>query len=299
VRILAGHRGPIRALAYAPGDPAALASAGDDGTVRLWSTGTGQAWATLPVRGRREAALALAFAPPGALVVGRRDGSLERWNIATQAQEAGLCPFEGPVGAVAVSPEGRLVLAAPLDQGRRAGEGGRLLRWRPGEQPPLERLSWSAGILCLAFAPDGRTAALGDDQRGVEVWQREPWRRQLVVRFANRVRGLAYSPAEGRTLAVASGRVVETWDLAEARRRLVCRGHRADVHGLAFTPDGAMLLSGAADRTVRLWDAESGRELAAWNWEVGRVLALAVSPDGMTAAAGGDRREVVVWDLGP
>jgi WD40 repeat protein len=118
------------------------------------------------------------------------------------------------------------------------------------------------------------------------------------MRFANRARSVCFSPTDfGRTLAAASGRAVEIWDLEDEQRMAVCQGHRAYVNAVAYTPDGQMLLSGSADRTMRLWDAKSGREQAAWNWGIGRVQTVAVSPDGMTAAAGGEKREGVVWDL--
>ncbi len=297
MRILAGHRGPIRAVAYAPGKPGTLASAGEDGTVRLWNTATGQAWAALPAHGRRRAALALGFTPAGdGLVVGRRDGGLEWWDMAAQTEADTLRAFAGPVAALIVTPDGT-VLASPLNQGRLPGCVGLILRWRPGTQGSFTCLSSLGGILSLALAPGGNVSAFGDDRRVLEVWQREPWVLCCRMRFPGRVRAVAFSPADaGRTLAAAGGRMVECWDLEHQRQAVVCRGHRADVHAVAFTPDGRSLLTGSADRTVRLWDTVSGKERAAWSWGVGRVLTVAVAPDGMTAAAGGEKA-LVLWDL--
>jgi WD40 repeat protein len=294
VRILQGHRRSIRAVAYAPGDPATLASAGDDCSVRLWNPGTGQSWATLT--GHRGAVLALAFSPDGSLLAtGGRDETLFLWDVAMQRQQQCVPLYEGPVAAVAFAPDGQTVLAVPRNQLALA-DPGLLLCYHVRQRQVPERLHWGGGVQAVAFGPG--LLAVADDSRAVEVQELAGRRRRAVLRFAGRVRCMAFSPAaDTPLLAVATGKVVECWDVAGPQRRARCRGHRSEVHALAFAPDGRTLLTGAADRTVRRWDVKSGRELGAWDWQLGRVRALAVSSDGTTAAAGGEKPALVVWDL--
>jgi WD40 repeat protein len=45
MRILKGHRGPVRAVAYAPDDGETLASLGGEGAVLLWNLPRGESWA--------------------------------------------------------------------------------------------------------------------------------------------------------------------------------------------------------------------------------------------------------------
>jgi WD40 repeat protein len=294
MRILQGHRRTIRAVAYAPGDPATLAAAGDDRSVRLWNPGTGQNWATLA--GHRGAVLALAFSPDGGLLAsGGRDQTLFLWDVALQRQQQCVPLHEGPIAALAFAPDGQTVLAVPRNQ-RALADPGLLLCYTVRQRQAPERLLWGGGVQAVAFGPG--LLAVADDSRAVEVQELAGRRRRSVLRVAGRVRCMAFAPGPGPPLlAVASGKVVECWDATGPERRTRCRGHRAEVHALAFTPDGRTLLTGAADRTVRRWDVRSGRELGAWNWQLGRVQALAVSPDGTTAAAGGEKPDLVVWDL--
>jgi WD40 repeat protein len=111
----------------------------------------------------------------------------------------------------------------------------------------------------------------------------------------SRTRALAFSP-DGRTLASASGRVVDLWDPAEGRLRATLSGHDDEVSAVAFAPDGRTLASSSADGTVRLWDLETDQPRGSYNWEIKAVHCVAFAPDGMTIAAGGDLG-IVVWDV--
>jgi WD40 repeat protein len=290
---LLGHRHAIRAVAYAPGDPYLLASAGDDRSVRLWDPVRRQERATLASQ-RSSGLLALAFAPDGGLLAaGGRDGTLTLWDVAQASPMRAHLPLAGPVIALSFSADGSTLLAALRSQ-RYAAEDGELLRLSFNGHGP-QRLGWAGDLESVAFAPGGDLAALAGQHRCVELWPIGGPRQEPVLWLPSRVRCLAFTP-DGSGLAVASGRVVERWDLARRQRLASLQGHRADVHALAFAPDGQTLLSGGADRTVRLWDL-AGRERAAWDWGLGRIQALAFAPDGMTAAAGGEKSTLVVWDV--
>jgi WD40 repeat protein len=297
--LLRGHTGPINALLYAPGDPATLASASSDGTVKLWNPGTGRAWATF--RGR-SAAGALAFSPDGTTLAARDPldwTAVSLWDVALERQKATLWMIRASeVAAVAFLPDGTglLVGSRNLELG-----GSGLLEWfRLPEREVVAFRPWRGGVECLAFSPDGRLLAVAGHRRyAVELvnMDEELQPRRPVWWFQSPVRSLAFAPVDGRTLAVAAGRGVQFWDVEKGKKRAVLKGHRGDVQSIAFSPDGRLLVSGGRDRTVRLWDVTCGKERACFDWQVGRVHAVAFAPDGMTAAAGGETPDIVVWDV--
>jgi WD40 repeat protein len=123
--------------------------------------------------------------------------------------------------------------------------------------------------------------------------------RRGLLRFQGALRGLAFLPPAGGTppeLAAAAGMTVPLWETEPPRKRLVLKGHEAEVRCVAAVR-GGRVLSGGGDGTVRLWDAGDGRELARYAWEIGPVNAVTAAADGMTAAAAGDEPRIMVWDL--
>jgi WD40 repeat protein len=293
MRILEGHRGAVRALAYAPDDPSLLASGGDDKTVRLWEPITGHERAVLS--GHRDGVLALAFAPDGGrLTSSGREGAVMVWNVDLANPVALLHLPTGPILSVAFHPDGRSILAVQRTQ-RYPGIPAPLLVWGPEQPPECDSIERPVAGRRVTTAPGGWAVGLADEERQVEVWDAALRQRLASARFATSIRGLAFAPGPRRRLAVAHGKLVEVWDL-EAERRTLCKGHRAEVHSVAFSPDGHRLLTGSSDCTVRLWDADSGRQLRAVDWKRGHVYAVAIAPDGMTAAAGA-KAGIVVWDI--
>jgi WD40 repeat protein len=86
-RTLAGHDGAVHGIAFGPGGWA-LATAGADGTARLWDPATGEHQRTLA--GHDGAVYGVAFGPGGRLLATASDDETARvWDPATGKRLAG------------------------------------------------------------------------------------------------------------------------------------------------------------------------------------------------------------------
>jgi RNA polymerase sigma factor (sigma-70 family) len=246
-----GHTSGIEAVAYSP-DGKLLASASQDGTVRLWDLTTGQEARRLFAE--HQMVYAMAFAPDGkTLASGGAQKAVHLWDVATGKE---LRSFDNPgafVLRLAFSPDGKTIAT-------RGTREGFIRLWDVAGGKEI-RLLAGTGPHGLAFTPDGKGLASGDDEGAVHVWD-------------------VNTGEKGHTFALP--------DTLDRRRRVFC---------VAFAPDGRSLAAGYEDGTVRLWEVASGQERARYEGHRNGVASVAFSPDGKLLASGGCDRIAMTWDV--
>jgi hypothetical protein len=123
-RTLAGHKGPVTAVAIAP-DGTWLVTTGSDGTARIWDADTGDQRTTLD--GRKGSVTAVAIAPNGTWLATSDDQAVRIWDADTGDQRTILTPFAGrkwPVTAVAIAPDGTWLAISGIGGVDRPGKSG-------------------------------------------------------------------------------------------------------------------------------------------------------------------------------
>jgi WD40 repeat protein len=150
-----------------------------------------------------------------------------------------------------------------------------------------------AAVYAVAFAPDGRTLAIGgaDATVGLVDVNRCQLRLTLPRQGGGIVSSLAFSP-DGRALAVGADLRITLWDVATGRQRPELSGH----HPIAFAPDGKMLAFASRPTGVQLWELATGRPVGPRLAPGQLVFALAYSPDGRTLATVA-HETAQLWDL--
>jgi cytochrome c len=303
---LAGHGGPVRALAVLP--EGGLASAGFDHSVILWDAAAGRARHVSRWHGG--AVNALATLPGGGIASAGEDGRVAVWPPGGGSPEPArvLEGHTAPVAALAAGPNGALASAGWDGTVRMWAEDGSARAFE-GHSGPVNGLAWAAagGLVSVGYdgtvrlwdpamgtgrvlaefglpqnaalaLPDGTVASAGVDGT-VRLVAPDGAVRELAA--GNRpVVALAASP-DGAVLATASlGGSVGLWSVPEARLLRSLEGPGLPVWSVAFAADGQTLWTGGQDRVVRRWDAATGAPLG--------PLAAAADAAGGPAAEGAD-----------
>jgi WD40 repeat protein len=296
---LRGHDDEILGVEISPAG-GLIATAGNDRTVRLWSSLPQTAPA---VSYTEPAPIAAGSSTEPLILIRHNDGAIECWNA--DARTAAMTPPD----------EGRIV-AGFLPEGRgfstvRKGADGSVLieRWTAEARPLAAPLQVSTAVSdwqAAAFSPRAGLIAVSDKKKALEfilIGDTTESRhldnmRRTMDRFVfspdgkflcgytwpNRVNvwnarsgeflgrraiapgattANAFSPDSLMLATAGEDNIITVQDLASGTTIATLRGHKAHIRAVAFSPDGRTLASSSADQTLRLWHVATWREMGA------------------------------------
>jgi WD40 repeat protein len=315
------HGGNVAALKFSP-DNQRLATAADDGLVRIWDPSTGLSleqfeagsmgalavhWAddnrtlaTAAADGtlwlRRTCALralacgpgpvnAVAWLPDGSLAAVGEDGRVRSFD-GNGNQNRLLEGAEGPLFALAARPDGQQIAAGSANR--------TVYVWTPGGEL-TQQLQTPAAVRTLAYSQDNSRLLAGGDDGHLRVFQTQQGRLLDDFTDAAPIAAVAIAP-DNKTLYSASGSSVKEWLEASPQAVRTLSGHGGPVYAVAFAPQSPLAASASADQTIRIWDTSTGNQVRQITGHQGSVYTVAYSPDGTLLASGGADTTVRIWD---
>ena len=257
--------------------------------IQFWDVDSGQLAGTFADSGNgptlslsRDGRYLLSCTPDGRLTV-REGGDLGRLDARLLRGQTLA------VGAVACSPDGRLLACGSNDQS--------LVLYDAATGQQESRLTLADACRCVAFHPKESLLASSDGEKRValrDVSLKAPPR---YLDHPDEVGALAFSP-DGRLLATGcKDKKAYLWDVATGKKSTPLADHEGRVSCVCFTPDGVNLITGSWDGKLRLWDVAT-RSLRA-RLDAGEdVTSVALTRDGRLLLAGVGEGNVQVWNLG-
>jgi hypothetical protein len=287
LRHFTGHAGPVFAAAITA-DGGKVASAGADGSVRLWDGKN-----TKELRrfeGHSGPVWTVALTQDGRRVLsGGFDKSIRSWDPVSGRESKKFTGHDDYVRSLAFSGNGRYLLS---------GGDDRLVKlWDAATGAELKTCrGHDHFVFGVAISRDGKRGLSASLDRTVRYWDLETGETiKVLTGHTDTVLSVAFLPDGRRALSGSTDKTLRLWDLQTGDTLRTFKGQTGFVYSVAVSPDGRRALSVGQDGNLYLWDLDTGKLLRTLEGHVGPVWSVAFSADGRFAVTAGNDGTVRLW----
>jgi WD40 repeat protein/class 3 adenylate cyclase len=301
---LTGHAEMPESVAVSP-DGTRLASASDDGTVKVWDAITGQELQSFSTQHTGISIFGLAYSPDGARIATASDDQTAKvWDAAT-GQQLLVIDHGAPLSGLAFSPDGKHLATAGADATVRvwdSANGQQVLVLAGHGEASRAGSVHPGGVIAVLFTPDGKRLATAGADGTARLWDAETGQALQIMRGHTDEIYIALSPDGQHLVTAGYDGFIKLWDIssgADPAEPLLAIDHGQPARAVAFGPNGARIAAASQDGAARVWDSVSGRRLLTLAGHTGMVDDLAFTVDGTRLVTSGEDKTVRVWDLAP
>ena len=241
VGVLEGHTSFIWGVAWSPASgQTLLASASQDGSVRIWDVGTSAQIASLETGW----AFSVTWSPDGEyLAVGTYSGQVQVWDASAQELlHTWKSPTRVPIISLGWSPDGNTIASGELQ--------GDINMWDTASGEILQRLTGYTqerrDVNGVAWSPDGKILASAHQDGKVRLWDTGTFGLIRTIRaHSGWARGVVFSPNGHLLASTGEDKRICLWDVATGQEYAEQHHNYLPVWSASWSPDGLYVTSGA------------------------------------------------------
>ena len=318
---LRGHTAAIHSVAFGP--DGSIATGSFDGTVRRWSGDGKLLWSVSAFP--RNSDVIVAAAPASRFVAAGSVGGIDLWSLdgklVRHLDGAPRQPVQmtfiddgklllassfdgtahvwdvdtGTVRVLDTKVTGRAVVAVGGDRIIAVASGHdtvSLVDWDRKTPEPNARITLPGYVIVAALSRDGHTAALGELDGTIALWDLEAHRQLRVLSgHETAVTALAFRD-DGSLVSASADSTIRLWDPQQGLCLNTLRGHHGAIDR-GFLDRSGRFITSSDDGTAKIWDLDTG--INTLTFEHGGTLVLAVSLDGTRIVTGSTLGTAKLW----
>lgn len=285
VRVVQAHAQGSFAVRWHP-KGTEFATVGQDGKARIWPL-DGEA-PRLVLEGGAPWVEQLAYSADGSLLATGAGRKLRLWD--SQSGEL-LQDFADHPATIAD------IAWHPLRNELATGSYGGVWMWNAAQATPMKHFDWKGSVLKLAWSPDGKHIATGNQDATVHFWILATGKDLHMWGYRSKIRELAWDP-KSRYLATGGSATVIVWDCSgkgpAGTKPQMLDFHANLLSALAFQSKGGYLASGCLEGLVAVWQPAKNDQPLATEHCGTAIAQLVWSPDEKSLAIGTDAGKVAV-----
>ena len=167
----------------------------------------------------------------------------------------------------------------------------------------------TSNVTVVAFAPNGRWAATGSEDKTIRIWDLATASEQRVLAgHTDQVTSLAFSPDGQRLASTSADGTVRLWDPASGASLYTSNLGSGPAEQVVYSPDGQFLAAsaGAADEgghsIIEIHDAASGAKIRSITLDWNNAVPILITSDDRLLSSGGAGEDgeyvsTKIWDL--
>ena len=296
---------PVKSVAYVA-DGKLIATAGDDGTIRIWSGTTGKPLEE--ITGHKAPVGLLASGPNRVLVGVSDDKQVLTWDsnpswklIATlgppseNSLDLAKSQFINRVLSLAFSPDGKLLATGGGDPSR----SGELILWNVDTKAIVKQFidAHSDTVFAIDFSRDGKQLVSGAADKFVKQFDVESGK--LIRSFeghTHHVLGVAWKADSSRIASAGADNAIKVWNVETGEQHRTIQNYTKQVTSIRYIGASDNLISGSGDKTVKMHRSNDGGNYRTFAGPTDFVYSVAVTRDEAIAAAGGEDGVLRIWN---